>query len=451
MQTSLTPTRDDLWFLPLGGTGEIGMNMNLYGHNGAWIMVDCGVTFGAPLKPEGGPEYDVVSADPNFITQRADELAGLLITHAHEDHVGAVAHLWPRLKCPVYTTAFTAAFLNKKLAEAGLSGQVPIHIVDSDDTINVGPFSIHWLPLTHSLPEPHALVIETEAGTVFHTGDWKIDANPVIGDGFDPAPFQALAERNIDAMVCDSTNANRAGRSLSESDCYPGLKAEVEQAKGRVVVACFGSNVARLATLAKIAEETGRYFGLLGRSLLNMYGLARQTGYWPSEYTMTDPGHLGYLPPDEVLIIATGSQGEPRTALHRLATDTHYDVELAAGDTVIFSAIVIPGNEEAIARLVDKLKSKGIKVVMAEETELPIHASGHPCADEVTELYQWVQPRIAVPTHGEQEHLKANAKLARYAGVERQLTGLNGDLFELGQQPRLRRKAVKTGRIILRG
>ncbi len=426
------------------------MNMNLYGHDGQWLMVDCGVTFNAPLKPEGTREYDMVSADPSFITRQKENLAGLVITHAHEDHIGAVAQLWPRLQCPVYTTAFTAEFLRRKLAEKGLVSKVPIIEVKTGQQIDIGPFNVKWLALTHSLPEPHALVIRTEAGSVFHTGDWKIDYNPVIGTPFNPEPFKALAKQNILAMVCDSTNANKPGKSVSEGDCLKPLKQIIEQAQGRVIVACFGSNIARLLTLCHIAEQTDRFVGLLGRSLQNMVSTAKATNLWPAEFKLADANHLAYLPRNEVLAIATGSQGEPRTALNRLASDTHYDMELEAGDTVIFSSMIIPGNEEAVARMINRLKSKGVHIFLNEESDAPIHASGHPCAEEVKTLYEWVQPVIAIPTHGEEEHINANAKLAKSVGIKRQMKGLNGDLFVISGQPRIVRNFTPTGRIILR-
>jgi ribonuclease J len=425
------------------------MNMNLYGHDDQWLMVDCGVTFNDTLTPDSSQTFDMICADPAFITRQKENLAGLVITHAHEDHIGAVAELWPRLECTVYTTPFTAEFLRRKLAQVGRAGQVPIVEVDSGDIMMIGAFEVQWLPLTHSLPEPHALVIRTQAGSVFHTGDWKIDAKPVIGNPFDPLPFQALAKENIDAMVCDSTNAPRPGRSISEGDCLPGLKHHIEQATGRVVVACFGSNIARLITLIRIAQQTGRHVGLMGRSLINMVGTARSAGVWPSDCPTIESNHLAYLPPEEVLAIATGSQGEPRTALARLANDSHFDMEISEGDTVIFSAMVIPGNEEAVERLVKNLKRKKVDVILSEHSELPIHASGHPSADDVADLYRWVKPRIAIPVHGEAEHMQANAEIARREGVPNQLTGLNGDLFDISKG-RLRKKAVRTGRIVLR-
>lgn len=426
------------------------MNMNLYGHDDQWLMVDCGVTFKAPLTPEDTQEHDVVSADPAFIVERKEQLIGMVITHAHEDHVGAVAHLWRKFECPVYTTKFTAEFLRRKLAQYGLVGQVPIIEVETGARIDIGVFNVEWLALTHSLPEPHALVIRTAAGNVFHTGDWKIDPRPVLGDGFDPLPFKELANENIDAMVCDSTNANRPGRSLSEGDCYPGLLELISKAEGRVVVACFGSNIARLITIAEIAQKTDRYIGLLGRSLINMVSTARATDYWPSHLTIAEASHFPYLPKHEVLAVATGSQGEPRTALARLANDSHFDLEIEAGDTVIFSSIVIPGNEALVERLVKRLERKKVKVIMSEHSELPIHASGHPCADELADLYQWVKPKISVPVHGEAEHISAHAQVAKIQGVTQQLIGKNGDLYILNGRGKIKPQAVKTGRIALK-
>jgi len=448
--SDLTPSINDLWFLPLGGTGEIGMNLNLYGHAGQWLMVDCGVTFNSTLSPEDTTEYEVVSADPSFIAGRHEMLAGIVITHAHEDHIGALPHLWRRFQCPVYTTPFTAEFLRRKLAQFGLLGEVPIIEVHSGDRIDIGSFDVEWLPLTHSLPEPQSLVIRTRAGTVFHTADWKIDNNPVVGRPFDPALFKALAKENITAMVCDSTNANRAGRSISEGDCHKGLFDLIDTAEGRVVVGCFGSNIARLITLARIAVQTGRHMALIGRSLLNMVNTAVATHVWPKELKLIQSSHLAYLPKNEVLVVATGSQGEPRTALNRLANDSHFDMDLEAGDTVIFSSIVIPGNEESVTRLVKNLKRKKVHVFEANAAENPIHASGHPCADEVADLYSWVKPEIAVPVHGEAEHLTANAAIAKQNQVSKQLIGKNGDLYVLSGHSRIRSNAVPAGRIELK-
>ncbi len=439
----MTPGDADLWFLPLGGCGEIGMNMNLYGHAGEWLMIDCGVTFAR----EGEPGPHVQMADPAFIAARRDRLAGLVVTHAHEDHVGAVADLWPLLRCPVYTTRFTAAVLRRKLAEQGLEGTVPVVEVARGDRVGVGVFDLEWVGLTHSIPEPNAIVIRTAAGNVFHTADWKLDPAPVLGDPYDPAAYRALAAVGIDAMVCDSTNALVSGHSRSEAELEAGLEQCVRAAPGRVVVGCFGSNVARLQTLARIAERSGRRMGLIGRSLRNMVACARAAGIWSESRHLIDARILGYLPREEVLAVATGSQGEPRAALDRLAGDSHPDVSLEAGDTVIFSSRVIPGNERAVQALVRRLERLQVTIVADGDLPLPIHASGHPASEELEQMYGWVQPRIAIPVHGEAAHLAANADIARRCGVRQRLVGSNGDLFLIAPVPGIRRGAVATGRI----
>ncbi len=447
----MTPNQDDLWFVPLGGTGEIGMNLNLYGHDGRWLMVDCGVTFEQPTDALGEPmttrQSMVQMADPQFIAERREKLDGLVITHAHEDHVGAVAYLWPQLRCPVYTTAFTAIILRRKLAEAGLSEQVPVIVVNPEEAQQIGVFAVRWMELTHSIPEPFALLIDTPAGRIFHTADWKLDADPVIGGGYRPGAFKALADQQIDAMVCDSTNANVAGWSASEASLYAGLKQHISQAEGRVIVTCFGSNIARLHTIASIAEECGRHLGLLGRSLVNTMSAAKSAGLWPGVNTSVDPAHLGYLPKDTVCLVATGSQGEPRTALNRLSQNTFRDLQLEPGDTVIFSSKVIPGNEVTIAALIERLEEMQLKVITDDNSPVAIHASGHPAEDELKSMYDWVQPRLAIPVHGELHHLKANAGIAKSRGVPKQLVGLNGDVFYIAPVTGIRRHAVKTGRL----
>ena len=449
----MTPDHHDLWFLPLGGTGEIGMNLNLYGHDGRWLMVDCGVTFPRPgrVSADGRVHHrgepPVQMADPAFIADRRDQLAGLVITHAHEDHVGAVPYLWPLLQCPIYTSRFTAEILRRKLAEHELLHRVPIHVVDVGDRRGIGPFEVEWLALTHSIPDPNALMIRTAAGSIFHSGDWKLDSDPLVGHGYSPDTFRALGQEGVNAMVCDSTNATVNGHSTSERVLYDGLRAVVGPATGRVVVACFGSNIARLHTLARVARDTGRYMGLLGRSLVNMAGAARAAGLWNARDHLINPAHLGYLPRNEVLAVATGSQGEPRTALHRLAAGQHPDVELEAGDQVVFSARAIPGNEEAIAGLVARLEQLGVTVVTAESAALPIHASGHPAAEELRAMYDWVRPTVAIPVHGEAEHMERHADIARACGVPRRLVGRNGDLFMIRPVAGVRRQAVATGRL----
>ncbi len=449
----MTPGSDDLWFLPLGGCGEIGMNLNLYGHNGRWLMVDCGVTFESETDIDGLPtaaRAHVQMADPQFITERYQLLDGLVITHAHEDHVGAVAYLWPQLKCPVYTTAFTAEILRRKLAEANLLDQVPLIIVDPSEKRQIGVFELRWLRLTHSIPEPFALLITTPAGKVFHTADWKLDKAPVLGLPYNATDFQDLAKDEVNAMVCDSTNANVQGWSATEASLHKGLLKHIEQAKGRVVVTCFGSNIARLHTLANIAQQTSRHIGLLGRSLLNTLSAAKATGFWNGAETLVDPAHLSYLPKHTVLLIATGSQGEPRTALNRLSLNSFRDLQLEPGDTVIFSSKVIPGNEDAIEALIERLKAMQIDVIDENNSALPIHASGHPAAEELKAMYQWVQPDCAIPVHGEMLHMKANANIAKAVGIRQQLLGQNGDMFYIAPAIGIRRQAVKTGRLGLK-
>ncbi len=449
---SYIPGQNDLWFLPLGGTGEIGMNMNLFGHNNQWLMVDCGLTFDEPLTyKEGfavGPKHDVVCADPSFITRQKENLVGIVITHAHEDHIGALPHLWHRFKCPVYTTPYTAEILRRKLRNSA-NQNMPIIEVVSEQIVDIGVFNVQWMPITHSIPEPHALIIRTEAGNIFHTADWKIDSHPVTGKAFNEQPFKSLRKQNILAMICDSTNATKSGYSISEGACYRGLKQLVDEAPGRVVVGCFSSNIARLITLAKIAKQTGRYLALLGRSLQNTVGAAKATGHWPEDLSIIDSYHSGYLPANEVLAVATGSQGEPRAAMSKLAQDHYRDLSLDEGDLVIFSSIVIPGNEKAVENLIKAFKARNINTVLSEDCEFAIHASGHPCEEELKLMYNWVRPQVAVPTHGEQMHMQRNAYLAKQSNVLRTLTGNNGDIFLLAPQLGVKRQAVKTGRIAL--
>ena len=461
----MTPDKEDLWFAPLGGCGEIGMNFNVFGHDNQWLIVDCGLTFSD--KPTDGqsagdqatqqpPQQrsgrrDVQMADPAFIAERANDIAGMVITHAHEDHVGAVPYLWPLLKCPIYTTAFTAYILRRKLDEYDLLDEVTIRIVDAGDVIDIGSFNVEWIAMTHSVPEPCGLLITTDAGRIFHSGDWKLDDNPVVGTTFDKTRCQELATLDIDAMICDSTNATTEGKTPSESELYPGLQNLISNAPGRVVVTCFGSNLARVATLAKIASDTGRHVGMIGRSMINMVNAGRATGLLDTDISIVEAQHLGYLPPESVLLLATGSQGEPRTALHRLSTNTFRDMNLEPSDTVIFSSKVIPGNEDSVGALIERLESMGVTVYGEHNVETLIHASGHPAADELLTMYGWVKPDVLIPVHGEQQHMLANAKLAREAGIPRQINGENGDLFIISPNKAIRRGVLPVGRLSLQG
>ena len=442
----MTPDENDFWFLPLGGCGEIGMNMNLYGHDEQWLMVDCGVTF-RDADGSSSSGYEVQMPDPAFVAERRECLQAILLTHAHEDHIGAVAHLWRRLRCPIYATAFTAEMLRRKLLEHGLVNKTPIHVVVPGDRITIGVFDIEWIPNTHSIPSPCGLAIRTPAGSAFHTADWKLDAQPLVGHHFEESTYRALGESGMKAMICDSTCANLPEHSLSEGALYDGLHSHIRDAGGRVIVACFGSNIARLHTLSRIAKATGRHLGLLGRSLINTASAARASGLWPEVTTLVQSDHLGYLPRENLLLVATGSQGEPRTALNRLSHDSFRDLSLEAGDTVLFSARAIPGNEQSIEQLIVRLKSRGIHVITPETSSLPIHASGHPGADELRTLYRWIKPQLLIPVHGETEHMQAQTELAKSAGIPQQLLGQNGDLFMIGPTTAIRRNAVRTGRL----
>lgn len=412
--------KNDLVFLPLGGAGEIGMNLNLYGHAGKWLMVDCGITFG----DDSTPGIEVIMPDPAFIVERRSALAGLVLTHAHEDHLGAVHWLWPQLECPIYATPFTAAVLRRKLSEAGLERVAKITEVPMSGRFGVGPFDIELITLTHSIPEPNAVVIRTGAGTVLHTGDWKLDPDPLIGPSADEDALLKVGVQGVLAMVCDSTNVLVPGTSGSEASVRENLIELVGRLENRVAVAAFASNVARIETICRAAEAAGRRVALVGRSLKRIVEAARETGYLTDVAPFVADSDVAYLPRNEVLMICTGSQGEPRSALTRIADDEHPEVSLETGDTVIFSSREIPGNERAIGRLQNKLASLGIDIVTARDED--VHVSGHPARDELIQMYQWVRPKIAVPVHGEARHLIAHAELARQCQVPEPVGARNG-------------------------
>jgi ribonuclease J len=437
---------DEALFLPLGGCGEIGMNLNLFGHRGRWLMVDCGITFEHPEgSPSGRPSIQM--PDPQFIASRRQTLDGLIITHAHEDHLGAVPHLWSELRCPIYTTPFTAAVLRRKNAWRG--GELPTQIIEVEpgSETTIGAFQVRWLPITHSTPETCALAIRMGSHRVLHTADWKIDHRPVVGPAWQQRQFEQLAAEGVDAVICDSTNATRPGRSPTEGDVADGLLPTVAAQTGRVVIACFASNVARLQTVLRIAHASGRRVGLLGRSLENMWRCARTVGLLDTEHTPIDATHLGYLPEREVLALATGSQGEVGAALHKLMLDSHPHLSLGEGDTVILSSKTIPGNEQAVARVVGGLRERGVHVIEADHSPRTLHASGHPCAEELADLYRTLRPTLVVPVHGEAVHMAANARIARQCGVPAALTGENGDLFYLAPTPGVRRRYAAAGRL----
>jgi ribonuclease J len=334
----------DLHFLPLGGSGEIGMNLNLYEYGGKWLMVDLGVTF----ADDGVPGVEVMMADPRFIVERRRDLVGLVLTHAHEDHLGAVQYLWPELRCPIWATPFTAAFLRRKLTETDFADEVEIHIIPMGSRFQVGPFDCELVTLTHSIPEPNGLAIRTPAGTVFHTGDWKIDPQPLVGDVTDDRRLRAIGEEGVLALIGDSTNAIRAGESGSEASVRETLIELFRNYDSRIAVACFASNVARVESIAVAAKASGRHTALVGRSLWRIHDTAKETGYLRDLPPFIDERDAGFLPRDKVVMICTGSQGEPRAALTRIAHDDHPHIVLEKGDTVVFSSRTIPGNERAV-------------------------------------------------------------------------------------------------------
>ena len=440
---------DELVFLPLGGTGEIGMNCNLYGFgprgDRQWIMVDLGVTFGRHTEPG----IDLITPDIEFIEQRKDNLLGILLTHGHEDHIGAVAHLWPRLQCPVYATPFTAELVKGKLAERGLLDSVELNIIDTDAHLELGPFAIDYICLTHSIAEPSALAIEANGYRALHTGDWKIDPDPVIGRLTEVERLKKLGDDGIDAIICDSTNVLSPGRSGSEADVGRMLEQVVAESSGRVVITTFASNVARLTSIAKVAVATGRHLCLAGRGMHKVYQAARATGYLTEFPELVEESDAGYLPPERVLICCTGSQGEANAALGRMANGHHPELTLEAGDRVIFSSKMIPGNEKEILALQNRLAQIDVEIITSNGTD--IHVSGHPCRDELEDMYGWARPRCAIPVHGEHRHLIAHAQLAETLGVPEPLRIHNGDLVRIAPGPSEVIDVAKSGRLYLDG
>ena len=421
---------DELVFLPLGGSNEIGMNFNLYGFgppdDRKWIVVDLGITFGDQTTPG----VEVILPDPTFIESFREDIIGIVLTHAHEDHIGAVPWLWPRLKAPVYATPFTAFLVREKLRDAGILDEVSITEVPLDGTITLGPFELSLITLTHSIPEPNGLAIRTPLGTVLHTGDWKIDPDPQIGKQTDMAAIRRLGDEGILAMVCDSTNVFVDGVAGSESEVRVALNGLVSQLTGKVAVACFASNVARMESAIVAAQANDRRVCLVGRSMHRMTAAAKSVGILADAEPFVTDGEAGFFPDDKILYLCTGSQGEPRAALSRIAEGTHPHVSLGKGDSVIFSSRVIPGNEIPIRNLQNKLSDRGVRLY-TERDHPHIHVSGHPCRDELKQMYQWARPQIAVPTHGERRHLLEHAALARDLQVPITVTPRNGDMVRL--------------------
>ncbi len=425
---------DELVFVALGGLGEIGMNAYLYGYGPEdrrqWLMVDCGITF-----PEGefDPGIDVILPDLRFIEENRGDLAGLVLTHAHEDHIGAVIELWPRLKAPIYATPFTAGMLRSKLAEYGGDLKLPITIVPLDSRFEVGPFDVELVTLAHSIPEMSALAIRTPRGLVFHTGDWKLDPTPLIGKPLDEGRLTRLGEEGVHALVIDSTNAFREGNSPSERDVATSLTEIVKAAKGRVVLTTFSSNVVRIKAVGEAARAANRHLVVAGRALHRVIEVARETGYLPQGFKHHDQDQFGYLERSEIVLLCTGSQGEQRAALARIAEEEHPDISLAKGDLVIFSSRTIPGNEKAVGRIENNLSRIGCDLLT--DADALVHVSGHPRRDELRRMYGWIRPQVVVPMHGEARHLKAQGELARTLGAKTVLPVLNGEIVRLAPDP----------------
>lgn len=442
-------TEDELVFLPLGGSNEIGMNLNAYGFGpeGArqWIVLDCGVTFAGE---EHVPGVEIILPDPEFLETVRDNLLGIVLTHAHEDHIGALGWLWPRLKAPLYATPFTASLIRDKLRERKIDRQVPLHEVPLRHRFQLGPFALEYITITHSIAEPNGVAITTPLGTVLHTGDWKIDPEPLIGETTDIARLTALGDAGVLAMVCDSTNVFTPGESGSEAGVRTALHAAVAEQKGRVAVACFASNVARILSAVEAATASGRAVCLAGRSMLRITGAARSVGLLAGA-TFLEPEQAASLPPHAVLYLCTGSQGEPRAALARIAAGDHPSVTFGEGDTVLFSSREIPGNEKAIYELQNQLIGRGVKVITGSDR--PIHVSGHPCRDELAAMYGWVRPRIAVPTHGERRHLLEHRDFALSLQVPEAVAPRNGDMVRLAPGPAAIVDEVPSGRLYVDG
>lgn len=429
----MTQKGDELVFAPLGGVGEIGMNLSLYGYGRerkrSWVAVDFGVAFGG----DDLPGVDLVMPDIRFLLAERKNLLGLVLTHGHEDHFGALIDLWPRLKVPIYTTPFTAAlFEAKRQAEPG-APEIPIQVVPLGGTIRLGPFEIELVSMSHSIPESNALIIGTPLGRVLHTGDWKLDPTPVVGPPTDEARLRRLGEEGCLALVGDSTNAVREGRSPSETEVGKTLAELIAEAPQRVAVTTFASHVARVRSIAEAARECGREVVVVGRAMERISQVARETGYLDGIPDFRSAETYGYLPRDKVVALCTGSQGEPRAALARIATDSHPEIGLAKGDRVIFSSRTIPGNEKAVNRVINGLVAQGVEVI-TERTHL-VHVSGHPRRDELADLFGWVRPKVMIPVHGEPLHLAEHAALARRLGVPEVIGCRDGDLVRIAPGP----------------
>lgn len=437
--------KNSLYFLPLGGVNEIGMNLNLYGYGDQWLMVDLGTSF----ADEGMPGVDLVVPDVTWIAGRRKKLLGIVLTHAHEDHLGAISHLWDELQCPIWATGFAASVLRRKLAEKGMEDEVPVHIYQPGDLIELGPFRIRSMNITHSTPESQALAIETPRGMVLHTGDWKLDPRPVLGPQTEVEALRGYGDRGVLALVCDSTNVFNRGHSGSEGDVRDSLMKVLADKPGRIAVTTFSSNLARLESLFSVADHLGRHICLIGRSLHRFLGAARENGYLKHIPNLVDEREAGFLPRDKIMYVCTGCQGEPRGAMARIAFNSHPHVVLSPGDTVAFSSKIIPGNDRTLYALHNELVSRGIEVIT--EKDAFIHVSGHPSRDELAEMYALARPQIAIPVHGEPRHLVEHARFARSLQVPHGIVPRNGDLIRIGPGAPEVIEQVPAGRLAIDG
>ena len=442
--------KKELLFCPLGGAGEIGANMNLYGYGNPgehnWIMVDIGVTFADDTLPG----IDLIYPDPGFIVEKKDNLLGIIVTHAHEDHIGAIAHLWPKLKCKIYATPFTAVLIKEKFKEKNVDINNHLKIVQLNGIIDLDPFRIEYVSMTHSILEPNGLKIKTPAGVVLHTGDWKIDENPMVGKNIDIDKLKQIGNEGVLAMVCDSTNIFTVGRSGSEETVRRSLLKIMERLKKRIVITSFASNVARMETIFYCAEKTGRQISLVGRSMHRIFKAAKQCGYLKDIIDPIDPREAKNISREKIIYLCTGSQGEPMGAMMRISSYTHPDVFVEKGDTVIFSSKIIPGNEKKLYKLHNQLVKDGIEVI-SEENEF-VHVSGHPNRDEMKDMYSWIKPKCVIPVHGEHRHLMEHISFAKEMQVPHPVLVENGDIVKIfpGDKPEVYDKAP-VGRLYLDG
>lgn len=438
----------ELVFLPLGGCAEIGMNLNAYGYGPAndrrWIIADIGVTFGGADTPG----IDIITPDPAFLEDQ--KIEAIFFTHAHEDHIGAAGLLWSRIKAPMYATPFTAELLRAKLIERGVD-ESHLKTIPLGATIQAGPFSVEYVPMTHSIPEMNGLAIRTPLGLIFHTGDWKIDADPQVGEDMAFKRLEALGDEGVIAMICDSTNVFEDGESGSEASVRKTLMDLIARQRGKVAVTTFASNVARVETVVLAAEAAGRRVCLVGRSMHKVTNAAKVAGLLKGVQDFVDEEEAGFFPPDNILYLCTGSQGEPRAALGRIARGDHRHVTLGDGDTVIFSSRTIPGNETGIYQMQNELADKGVSLITPKMVRDPIHVSGHPCRDELRRMYQWIRPAISVPVHGERRHLLEHAKYAKSLQIGQAVTPKNGDMVRLAPGPSKIIDSVPAGRLYLDG